>query len=196
MEKLNGCGSSSPGWRLEFVEAHGAAVEPRRRAGLQAAEADSGGDEAGGEPFGARLAHAAAGHLRRADVDEPAKEGAGGEDDGAAADFDSAEAADAGRLPALDEQRLGGRLEEHELRLPLDTALHRGAIGGAVVLRPGRAHGRALAGVEHPELDAGLVGHLGHLAAERVNLADELALRQAADGGIAGHLARSGRRSG
>ena len=80
------------------------------------------------------------------------------------------------------------RLQEHQPRLPLDAALHRRAIGGAVVLRPGRAHGRPFAGVEHPELDAGLVGDLGHLAAERVNLADDLALRQAADGGVAGHL--------
>ena len=181
------------GLELEFVEAHAAAVEARRRAGLQAAELESGGDEAGGERFGARLAHAPAGHLRRADVDEPAKEGAGGEDDGAAADFNSAEAADANGLrglrAALDEQRLGGRLEEREVRLLLDPALHRGAVRGAVVLRPRRADRRALAGVEHAELDAGLVGDLGHLAAERVNFADELALRQAADGRIAGHLA-------
>ena len=183
------------GLELEFVQAHAAAVEPRRRAGLQASELDSGGEEAGGEALGAgspmRPPDICAGPTwmsprrnvpvvrttARLRISIPPRQ----------------------RMPVtlsrpraamiLDEQRIGGRLKEREIRLLLDPALHGGAIRGAVVLRPRRPDRRAFAGVEHAELDAGLVGRLGHLAAERVNLADELALREAADGGIAGHLA-------
>jgi hypothetical protein len=41
---------------------------------------------------------------------------------------------------------------------------------------------------EETELDAAGVGDLAHDAAEGVDLADEMALGDAADGGIAGHL--------
>src|SRR6185295_14177905 len=50
--------------------------------------------------------------------------------------------------------------------------------------------GGALAGVEHPELDARRVGGLGHLAAERVDLADDLSLGEAAHRGVARHASR------
>ena len=40
-----------------------------------------------------------------------------------------------------------------------------------------------------PELDAGGVGHPAHDAVERVDLADQVALAQAADGRVAAHLA-------
>ena len=50
-------------------------------------------------------------------------------------------------------------------------------------------HGRALGAVEHAELDAGRVDDLAHLAAEGVDLADDLPLGDAADGRVAAHLA-------
>ena len=49
-------------------------------------------------------------------------------------------------------------------------------------------HGRALGAVEHAELDAGGVDDLAHLAAEGVDLADDLPLGDAADGRVAAHL--------
>ena len=49
--------------------------------------------------------------------------------------------------------------------------------------------GRPFAPVEQAVLDAGLVGGLAHLAAQRVQLPDEMALAGAADGGVAGHIA-------
>ena len=47
--------------------------------------------------------------------------------------------------------------------------------------------GRPLAGVEHAGLDERVVDGAAHFAAERVDLADEMPLARAADGGIAGH---------
>jgi hypothetical protein len=49
-------------------------------------------------------------------------------------------------------------------------------------------HGRALGAVEHPELDAGGVDDLAHLAAEGIDFADNLAFGNAADSGVAAHL--------
>ena len=46
--------------------------------------------------------------------------------------------------------------------------------------------------VQHPELDAGGVGDPAHEAVEGVDLADEMAFAEAANGGIAGHFADRG----
>jgi hypothetical protein len=46
-----------------------------------------------------------------------------------------------------------------------------------------------LALVQQSVLDAALVCRLGHLAAQRVQLPDKVALARATDGGIAGHIA-------
>ena len=67
--------------------------------------------------------------------------------------------------------------------------LHDLLIAAAVRLRAQRPHGGALAAVQKAILDAGAVGGLCHLAAERVQLAHKMALTRAADGGIAGHIA-------
>ena len=50
-------------------------------------------------------------------------------------------------------------------------------------------HGRALGSIEQPELDAGCVGDPAHQAVERVDLADQMALAEPADGRVARHLA-------
>ncbi len=67
--------------------------------------------------------------------------------------------------------------------------LHHLLIAPPVGLRPERPHRRALAPVEHPVLDAGLVRRPAHLAAEGVQLPHQLALARTADGGVAGHVA-------
>ena len=50
---------------------------------------------------------------------------------------------------------------------------------------------RALASVEHPVLDAGPVCSPAHLAAQGIQLPDQVALAGAADGRVAGHIAHS-----
>jgi hypothetical protein len=60
---------------------------------------------------------------------------------------------------------------------PLDRACDRS-------VREVRAR-RALGAVQHPELDAGLVGHAAHDAVQGVDLAHQVALAQPADGGVA-----------
>ena len=76
-----------------------------------------------------------------------------------------------------------------KLARALDHALAARAIRGLVGLRAAGAHGGAFARVEKSKLDSGLVDRQAHLAAERVDLADQVALADPADRGVAGHLA-------
>ena len=76
-----------------------------------------------------------------------------------------------------------------EVFLKLQAVLHIGAVAPAVDLRAQAVHRRALAAVEHPALQGGAVGGAPHFAAQRVDLAHEVALCGAADGRIAGQVA-------
>ena len=67
--------------------------------------------------------------------------------------------------------------------------LNRGKGPAVHSLRAQGVHGRALAAVEHAVLDAAGVRRAAHLAAEGVELAHEMALARAANGGVAGHVA-------
>ena len=58
----------------------------------------------------------------------------------------------------------------------------------SVALRAGAPHCRAFRAVEHAELYCRPVGDYSHIAAERVNLAHNLAFGNAADGRVAAHL--------
>jgi len=51
-----------------------------------------------------------------------------------------------------------------------------------------RPDGRPLARIEHAELDSGAVGRPCHRAPQGIDLADQMALADAADRGIAAHL--------
>jgi hypothetical protein len=90
---------------------------------------------------------------------------------------------------AFDQQALDTRLANGQVRRDLEHALHPRAIGGLVGLGAARAHGRSLARVEEAELDSGLVDREGHLAAQRVDLAHQMALADPADRRITRHLA-------
>ena len=80
--------------------------------------------------------------------------------------------------------------------LRLEQAEHRLAVERAVGLRARALHGRALAAVQHAELDAAEVGGAAHHAVERVDLAHQMALAEPADRRIAGHRADRLRGSG
>ena len=63
----------------------------------------------------------------------------------------------------------------------------RGAIAFAVRLDARPLHRRTLAAVEHAIMDCGCVGSASDQAIERIHLAHEMPLAEAADGRIAGH---------
>ena len=76
------------------------------------------------------------------------------------------------------------------------ACLHRRRIELAVGLGARTAHCRSLAAIEHAKLDAAGIGDAAHQAVERVDLADQMAFAEPADGGIAGHGADGGEAMG
>ncbi len=85
--------------------------------------------------------------------------------------------------PAFDDLEIGGGA---------DGGLHSLAVELAVGLGARALDGGALGAVEQPELNAGGVGHAPHQAIQGVDLADEVALAEAADRRVAGHFADGG----
>jgi len=57
-----------------------------------------------------------------------------------------------------------------------------------VHLRPGGANRWPFPRIELPELNPRLIGRLGHLSAQGIDLFDEMAFAQPADGRVAGHI--------
>ena len=79
-------------------------------------------------------------------------------------------------------------LADVEAGLRFEHFAHFDAIELLVALGAGAPDGGTARGVEQAELDADGVGDFAHDAAERVDFADEMALGDAADGGVAAHL--------
>ena len=134
-------------------------------------------------------------------MEDAAQESAGREDDGPRAVHVAACASDAGdpaghgrsRTPArgapgLDEEVGDGFFEDGEVGDACEAVAHGADVGLAVALGAGASDGGPFAAVEEAVLDGGRIGDLGHQAAEGVDFADDLALGEAADGGVAGHL--------
>ena len=63
------------------------------------------------------------------------------------------------------------------------------AVKRLIGLRPGSPYGRAFFGIEQPELNPGIINRSTHLAAERVDLFNQVAFADSANGRIARHLA-------
>src|SRR5438046_6618087 len=95
---------------------------------------------------------------------------------------------DAGDTRAVEYETRDHPLRELDARKALEQLPHRAAEQCAIALRPGRPDGGALGAIEHAELDRRAIGRPPHDTAEGVDLADHSALRDPADGGIAGHL--------
>ena len=177
--------------RLHFQRrpVDGAAVEARRRAGLEPAELEARARHRRRKAHGGLFVHAAGDDLLLADMDQTAQEGSGRQNDGAAGQ-PPAVGKDDGRDPAVVEfEVLDLGLDDVQQILLGNRLLHGGGVELAVGLGARAANGGALAAVEQAELDAGGVRHPAHQAVERIDLADEMALAQAADRRIAGHRA-------
>ena len=122
-------------------------------------------------------------------MDAAPQERPGRDDDGA-----GAEPAPVRRLHPANPRTVEEQICDHTLRQfqggeVLEEVAHRSPIESAVALRPGSPDRRTLGAIEHAELDRGTIGGAAHETAEGIDLADDGALRDAADGGIAAHLA-------
>ena len=174
---------------VHAAEVDRAAEHARRRARFEAARLQS---EAAADGFRQQvrggIAGAAPGEMREAVMQETVQKGPRRHDD-RLAPVGVAEARDHARdgVAVRDEiDRL--LLTDRKVRGLLEHVLHGALVAGLVALCARRPHGGPLRAVQHAELDGGGVGDLSHEAAEGVDLAHEMPLRDAADARIAAHL--------
>ena len=118
----------------------------------------------------------------------PREEGADGEHHGARAELDARDRDHAAHAFALDDEIAAFLLEEREVRLVLERAADERLVELAIRLHARRAHRRTLAGIQRARLDRRRVRRARHHATERVDLLDQMALADAADGRVAAHL--------
>src|SRR5690606_12298817 len=165
-----------------------AAVDARRRAGLQAPYVEPESAQRGREADGRGIAGAAARVVGLADVDLAGEERPDRQDDRVGRDRDTGLRDDARDAPAVEQKTFDVLLEQREIRLGIQELADRALVERAVGLRARRTDGRTLARVQDPEVNARAVDRARHRAAERVDLLREMALADAADCGIAAHL--------
>ena len=125
-----------------------------------------------------------------ADVNSTAQKSAGGDYHTAGAEASPLESFDSKNTPLTRiENESGNRtLDSLQVSLVLEKRTDRASVQSAVALRAWSPHSRALAAVEHPELNHGKVSSSSHDSAECIDLTDHGSLGNAADRGIAGHL--------
>ena len=182
-------GSGSPCWISSCSQS---IVAPSSRGGvpvLSRASANPGAVQALRERNRGRIAEAPGRRSLVAEMDHAAQEGAGRQHDCAAGDRAAVRELDAGDSAGVGRDPGRFAFDDGQVRGLADKRLHGAPIELAVGLGARPLDGRPLAAVEDAELDAGRIGGARHHAIERVDLAHEMALAQAADCGIAGHLA-------
>ena len=143
-----------------------------------------------GEFVRRRIAGAAAAVVVEADVDAAAEERADGEHHRARAEFDAGHGDHATHHAVLDDEIGALLLEQREVGLVLERAANERLVQHAIRLHARRAHRRTLAGVQRARLDRRRIGASRHDTAQRVDLLDQVSLADAADGGVAAHLAQ------
>ena len=180
------------GLHLERFPIDRAAIEPRRRAGFQTAEREAIFFQCGGKTHRGRFADAAGGNLFFADVNEAAQKSAGGQNHRAAGNLTAVGEFDPANAAIFDDEIIGFRFNDREIRRFPNRRLHGRRIKLAVGLGARTAHGRAFAAVENAELDAAFIGHMAHEAVQSIDFPHQMAFAEAADGRIAGHGADGG----
>ena len=135
--------------------------------------------------------HAAGGNFGLADMDQAIQEGAGGEHDLARRKSLRRRAVRTPvTIPSFKIRSSALADANFQIGDVAQHGLHCCAVKRAVGLGARPAHRRTLAPVEQAKLDARRIRDAAHQAVQRIDLAHQMALADAADGGIAGHLAQ------
>ncbi len=135
-----------------------AAVDARRRAGLEPTDRERQLAQRLGELLRRRIARAAGRVLRKPDVDLAGEERPGRQHDRRGAELEPALRTHADRAAALDDQRVDRLLEQREVRLRLNPTPDGRFVQNPIGLATRRAHGRTLRRVQRAPLDAGVIG--------------------------------------
>ena len=172
---------------LQHRPVDGAAVNARRRPGLQ--PADRQADLA--QLHAQRGCCPLAGTTADIDILAPeqlaAQEGAGGQHDRGRRQRPAIGQRQTGHRALADDQAHRLALNNLQPRLGVKHLVDRRLVALAVGLHARPLHGGALAAVEHAIMDRSGVSRAADQAVERVDLADQMALAQTADRRVAGH---------
>ena len=171
-----------------------APIDARRRTRLQPPLWQLQRLQPGRQGDGWRVSRAAGAVVLQADVDAPVQKGAGCQNHRLAAKPNASlrhRACHPVAMPvALHRQVVHRLLEQPQVRLVLQPPADGCLVEDAVCLGAGGTHRRPLAAVEDAELDAGLVGGCGHGSTQCIHLLDQMSFADAADAGVAAHLAQ------
>jgi hypothetical protein len=159
------------------------------RAGLQASQFQAELLEGSREPHRGTLPCPSARLLIGSDMHQPAKEGAGSDDDRSPKILDFESRLDAASRAVCVQDPGNLALFDIEVGFALANPLEPKLIGFLVALRTWGPNARASFSVQHPKLKTGHICCLAHFAAEGVDLAGEVTFGQTTDGWVAGHLA-------
>jgi hypothetical protein len=124
------------------------------------------------------------------DVDPAAQEGARGDYNAFCAKAPSFQSLDATDAPFVRREKEASNSALHRLEhcLLFEERSHRAAVQATIALCAGSPDGRAFTAVQHPELDHREIGGSPHDSAERIDLADDSAFCNSANGRVARHL--------
>ena len=175
--------------RLPFepIDVDGPFANAWRRPCLQAFEGVAETLERAGESDRRRLAGPPGRVAGVTQQDAPAEERPGGDDHRPGRQLGVTPDANPGDPVTANDEFFDRPLDQIEAVLRLEESFPNSLVAGSVGLGAADLHRRALARVEHPDVDHRFVGGAGHRAAERVDLADELRLARPADRWIARH---------
>ena len=177
------------GMQLALCEVDGAPVEAAGSTRLETRHLEAEFAQAVAER-GHGVAHASAGLILQADVQQAAHERAGRDDHRACEQPDAERGVHAGdALLAVHQQTRDGPLVEIQALLIFERVLEAELISLLVTLRTRPAYARPLGRIEHTTLDGGGVSVESHRAAEGIDLTDHVPFRQPADCRVARHLA-------
>jgi hypothetical protein len=120
-------------------------------------------------------------------MNKAAQERSGGQHDGGAGDAAPIRQDNSGNPLIFYGNIICIAFDHLQVRMFEDFPLHGKPIELPVSLGAGAAHSGSLPPVQHPELDTGRIGNSAHQPVESIDFPDEVALAEAANGGIAGH---------
>ena len=172
---------------FHFGVVQGPGIHPGRSPGLEPHELETGFLEGPGELHGGPLADGA-GHVGHFPVEDlPPQVRAGAEDHRVGFEHFPGFRFHPLDLAILDQQLVDHQLFHVQVVLVFHHFFHDGVIQGFVCLGPESLYRIALAGVQHPHLDAGFIGCQSHLSSQGVDFPDQMAFGWSPHGRIAGH---------
>ena len=168
----------------------GAAIDARRRPGLQAAAARRDLAQPLRQAQRRRIAGAPGGVIIKTNMDAAGEEGAYREHHARGLEHNAGQRDDAAHAPALDHKVRRFLLEQRQPWLVFKLAAYRPAVKHPVGLRARGTHCRTLAGIEGAKLDTRHVSGTRHRTAECIDLAYQVTFADTADRGVAAHGAQ------